>query len=194
MSVASVEWLLRRTGVEATMVKNMTYGDTVLVYENSPGIDWAFGLHAFCGLLWLVVSYVQMVHVPRLRILSHRKFGYFAMLTFCCHVCAGLNALWFDEAKHHPIIKIMLLSPMIGSARHMVSSIMYAKRRDIKRHTDSAVMGFLLSIEGAGTIRTVAYIQGMFAAYLPDFLNGASPCQARYGGRATQCVPSYAAR
>merc|ERR1712079_542342 len=134
-----------------------------------------------------------MVPVHRLSLSLHRRFGHFATLIFACHICASLNNIVFDEAKHVPISKILLMTPVVQGTVCMVHAIERVIHHDNDGHKDYAFLAFLFSIEGAGTIRTVAHVQSMFAKflYLPEHFGGPHICQAQFQGKATECVFGY---
>ena len=161
---------------------------------DSPGIDRAFGLHAFFGLLWVLSCYLQMGPIRNMSVWLHQRFGYLAITAFVCHMLASFNTLIFDEAQHQPLAKVMLGNVVLVSSTYMVLAIKAVKNKDIRGHTDYAVRSFLYSIEGAGTIRTVASIQGLLSPVLPQILIGPAECQNIHLGQATQCIGEYATR
>ena len=76
-----------------------------MVYLNrgeseNPGFDLSLGAHAFFGLLWLVLGFLQIVPVRKAGLHLHRKFGYLAIAAFFMHMWASIYHLLFDEAQH----------------------------------------------------------------------------------------------
>ena len=196
MGVASLQTLVNQ--VPFLPKTNATiYGDAEFVYkseEDSPGIDAHFGLHAGFGILWLLVAFAQMGPLRRLSLVVHRKFGLVAILVFCGHMLASLNNLIFDEAKHHWINRTELGSLTFVSTAYMLLSMKAIWNGRISDHQDYAVRCFLYSIEGAGTIRQVAYIQSLASPFVPSLVSGPGDCQAIHFGEATHCFKQYLVR
>jgi hypothetical protein len=187
--ILTFPWLLNVLGVRT--LSGQQREDTYLVYPkeaDAPGIDRAFGLHAFCGMLWLVAAYVQMVHVKRWGGASlHRKCGYIVSLAFLGHMTGSLNILYQDITKNPIVVKLMLLSVVVTSATYFFQAMKHAFNKEIQLHTDSMVRCFLYSIEGAGTIRTVGWIMIMLG-------KGPTFCQAKYGSLSCHCTWPYVSR
>lgn len=205
MGVASVQTFVNKVpGLDNPLVRSITgtsnatiYGDAQFLYkteEESPGIDTNFGLHAAFGLLWLLVAFVQMGPLRRLSLAMHRKFGLVAILVFCGHMLAAINNLIFDEAKHHWINRTGLGSLTFLSTAYMLLSMKAIWEGRISEHQDYAIRCFLYSIEGAGTIRQVAYMQWIASPYVPSLFSGPGECQSIYSGEATHCVEQYFVR
>ena len=107
------------------------YSDATFLYRDeseNPGIDRAFALHAFYGILWVLVAFLQMVPVRKASLDLHRSFGYisgqksillyFSLpmaklrstnrarffpvsgATFFLHMWASINNLAFDYSNH----------------------------------------------------------------------------------------------
>lgn len=191
MGVSSVAWMLNKMGL---LSRDIPHGDSAFVYRTTSSIDRSFGLHAFFGLLWICVAFAQIVPIQSFSLARHRQFGIFALLSFVGHMSASINNVISDEAEHHPMSKMMLLSSVCLSIVHMARSIFQITKRDVTGHKDNAVLAFLFSIEGAGTIRTVQHIQLFFKIVLPPVFAGPSDCQNMYGGKATHCAESYCLR
>ena len=202
MGVASIQTLVNKVpGLDNPFIRTIVpvsnetiYGDAQFIYSDersSPGIDRAFGLHAFFGITWILTAHIQMVFTRKQSLSLHQKFGYFAILTFFAHMGAALNNLIFDEAKHHMINRVGLGSLVFLSTTWMLLSIKAAMDRDIPKHKDYIIRCFLYSIEGAGTIRTIAYLQYIFSPFVPEIFAGPAKCQAMFGGQATYCVLPY---
>jgi len=194
MTVSTLHWMLSRVGLSWLCPEGLAYGDTVFVYEKSPTVDKAFGLHAFFGMLWLLCAYLQMGPIVYRSKKWHRVFGSFALAAFMGHIFASLNNLLVDEAKHHPFAKMMLLSPVVMSVTYFTRSMMFIKNGDKENHIDNAIIGFLYSIEGAGQIREVALWQLVLKPWIPEQFQGPLDCQGLAGGRATHCVSTYCTR
>ena len=202
MGVASIQTVVNNVpGLDNAVVRSIVgtsnatiYGDAQFLYadeKDAPGIDRAFGLHAFFGLLWLLFAFLQMVPIRKINLAMHGKFGYITIAVFLGHMLAALNNLIFDEAKHSAVNRIGLGSLTFVSSTYMVLSILAAKNHDIPTHTDYAIRCFLYSIEGAGTIRQVAYMQWLLAPYVPSIFAGPGECQLLHMGQATNCVVPY---
>ena len=129
--------------------------------------------------------------ILKFSLIIHRKFGYVSVAVFISHMLASINNLIFNEAEHHWLNRAGLGSLTIVSTAYMILSIKAVKQGDIPGHTDYAIRSFLYSIEGAGTIRQVAYLQWLASPYVPSLLAGPGPCQLVHLGKATHCVPAY---
>lgn len=191
MGVSSLAWLLTKMGI---LDRDIPYGDSTFVYKTTPSIDRSFALHAGCGLLWIMAAFAQMVLVRRYKLAWHRKYGYAVLLVFFMHMGAALNCVFADEAKHHPLSKALLMSSAFSSITHMLRGIRDVARKDVESHEIHSVVAFLYSIEGAGTIRTVAHLQLFMKSSLPSVFHGPTDCQAIYSGQAAQCVAEYCIR
>lgn len=191
MGVSSLAWLLNRLGFPR---RDIPFGDSLFLYGNTAGIDRSFGLHAVCGLLWILVAFAQMVLVRRYKVVWHRKYGYATIFVFFMHMAACLNVLLADEAKHHPLSKTLLMSSAFLSTIHMLRGTRGAISGDVAGHEANSVVAFLYSIEGAGTIRTVQHVQLLFKPVLPSVFCGPGDCQALHNGEAGKCVVSYCVR
>jgi len=177
------------------------------------GIDLAFGLHAGFALVWIICAYIQLVHTDRKRLsqpcplsagsgtlahyiartkrlLSHRVFGYVALTAFLCHILASNFNLFMNVLQHKPLPRIMLIITSVSSLSYMIKAILIAihKPNDwLNSHTDNMILCFLLSIQGAGTIREIAQLQQWLGC-------GPVLCQNQNGGLATNCMWSYVFR
>ena len=202
MGVASIQTLVTTLpGLDNTLIRSIVGRSNATVYEDaqflypdeksSPGIDNAFGLHAFFAVLWLLTGFLQMGPILRFSLIIHRKFGYVSVAVFISHMLASINNLIFNEAEHHWLNRAGLGSLTIVSTAYMILSIKAVKQGDIPAHTDYAIRSFLYSIEGAGTIRQVAYLQWLASPYVPSLLAGPGPCQLLHLGKATHCGPAY---
>jgi hypothetical protein len=195
MGVSSTQWVLNRLGLGwLTLRSGMAHDDSLFIYNTTKTVDKAFGLHAFFGLLWLISAYLQMGPIQVRSKALHRKFGYFASFALIGHILASLNNLYMDEAKHQPMAKMMLLSPVFLTITYFARSAVAIKNRDISGHTDNAILGFLYSIEGAGAIREVSQWQLWLKPWLREPFQGPGDCQSLAGGMATHCVTTYCMR
>jgi len=153
------------------------------------GIDVAFGMHAAASLTWVICAYVQIVHGSRFG-KFHRRFGYVALLAFIAHTCCALFNLYTDVVRHTPLPKMMLASSLLTSAGLMFQAIRTVVKKEhgwLLKHQNEMVQCFILSIQGAGTIRMVSHIE-TFLGY------GSVRCQAQHSGMATQCLWPYVYR
>lgn len=195
MGVSSPQWLFNKIGLGAlTEPEGLVHHDSLFVYKATPTVDKAFGLHAFFAILWLVSGYLQMGPIRVRSTAAHRRFGYFALMAFIGHMAGCLNNLFVDEAQHQTVAKMMLLSPVFLSITYFIRSFVSIKQKDIESHKDTAFLGFLYSIEGAGAIREVAQWQIWLKPYIAEVFQGPAACQALAGGRATNCVAAYCMR
>jgi len=174
------------------------------------GIDLAFGLHAGCALIWIICAYIQIVHTSKKhcctlsagsgilarciartkRWLSHRVFGYVSLTFFFCHILASNINLFMNVLQHKPLPRIMLIITSMSSVSYMIKAICVAihKPKDwLNSHKDNMILCFLLSIQGAGTIREIAQVQQWLGC-------GPVQCQNQNGGLATNCMWPYVFR
>eukprot|EP00092_Neocalanus_flemingeri_P014056 GFUD01015164.1.p1 GENE.GFUD01015164.1~~GFUD01015164.1.p1 ORF type:complete len:369 (+),score=18.85 GFUD01015164.1:63-1109(+) len=151
--------------------------------ETVPGIDFAFGLHAFGGLFWILTAWVQIYFLKNSKA-WHRAFGVVAILSFVLHMLASIYNLYFDYMKHRPLPRLMLFMICMDSIICMVTSIVRAMRKDITGHRDAMMRCFIYSIEGSGTIRWIANLQELLGV-------GPTNCQNQWNGLATNCMYSY---
>jgi len=195
MGVSSCQWILNQFGLGwLTLRTGMAHDDSLFVYETTKTVDKAFGLHAFFGLFWLCSAYLQMGPIQVRSKAVHRKFGYLALFALLGHILASLNNLYVDEAKHQSLSKMMLLSPIFLTVTFFARSFVCIMRRDLSNHVDSAILGFLYSIEGAGQIREVSQWQLLLKPWVGEQFQGPGDCQSLAGGRATNCVTTYCTR
>jgi len=160
--------------------------DESFVYKTEKkekGIDFAFGFHAFAGLLWLSTGWVQMSLLKTSKA-WHRMFGIVAISSFSLHMVASLNNLYFNYMKHTPLPRLLLLMACVDSILCMTTAIIRARRKDYTGHRDAMIRCFVYSIEGAGTIRTVATVQAFLGM-------GPTDCQILWNGTSTHCLYSY---
>lgn len=83
------------------IISNFT--DAAFLYRDeveNPGIDSAFGLHAFYSLLWPLLAFLQMAPIRKMSLKLHGYFGYIAMASFFMHMWASYNILFFDDGQH----------------------------------------------------------------------------------------------
>lgn len=158
------------------------------------GIDISFGLHAGFALMWLICSYIQMVHADKIagtkRWLSHRVFGYVAFTSFFCHIFASNFNLFMNVLQHKPLPRIMLIITSMSSITYMIKAIRVARHKPegwLKSHQDNMMLCYLRSIQGAGPIREVAQLQQWLGC-------GPVLCQNQNGGLATNCMWPYVFR
>lgn len=160
--------------------------DESFVYKTerkTKGVDFAFGFHAFSGLFWLLTAWVQMSLLKTSKTL-HRMFGVVAIISFSMHMVASLYNLYFDYMKHRPLPRLLLAMACMDSIICMVTAITQARRKDLAGHRDAMIRCFIYSIEGAGTIRTIASLQAFLGL-------GPTECQILWNGTATHCLYSY---
>jgi hypothetical protein len=164
-------------------------GEPMAGTGSAKGIDLAFGIHAGCSLLWLVVGYIQIVHVPRTKRM-HRLFGYISLLSFIMHTFGSLFSLYMDIVRHQALSRIILLNAAVVSSVNVKKAIclaIYKPKGWLKRHQDLMVMAFMITIQGAGPIRTIAQVQVWTGT-------GPIACQNMHGGMATDCMWPYVFR
>lgn len=122
-------------------------------------MDLVFGCHAFFALLWVLTAYVQMVVMrkPKWRA-WHAAFGRLAALSFACHVVAALAIVAYDTPRNTRLNKAKLIEVTLSSTVCFARSIWHATHGRQAAHRQWMVACFVLSIEGAGTIRSVTLL------------------------------------
>ena len=78
-----------------------------------------------------------------------------AFLSFGCHIAAALGILWYDSPRSTTLNKLKLLEVTITSSACFARALHHAFAGRRRAHRQWMVTCFILSIEGAGTIRTV---------------------------------------
>jgi len=158
--------------------------------EPVKGIDLGFGLHAGCGMVWLVCAYIQIVHTRRMGRRAHKIFGYISMLAFLSHVGASCFTLYTDVVRHKTLPRMLLIGSSFSSVNYMVQAMCLTRKRPqgwVTKHKDLIFLCFIYSIQGAGTIRAIAQVQMWLHC-------GPVVCQAAHGGMATECMWAYTFR
>ncbi len=186
MGIFTVESILSVFGLE-TRSGVYPYPDTYLIYPQNRTLDVGFSFHAFFGLLWLLMVFVQMVPLATKFQRGHKIFGYLIQFSFVGHLAAAVSLLLIDTQHHHWLPKFMLMSPVLSSITYMFLGIQSIRRGDVSKHIDQMFRCFIYSIEGAGTIRTVEFFLWL-AGQGPTF------CQSTHGATATHCVTPYVLR
>jgi len=181
MGIFTIESFLSIFGLESVKAE---YPDAYLIYPQEVVLDTGFSYHAFFGLLWLLMAFIQMVPLAMKNKRIHRIFGYIIQFSFLAHLIAAVSLLLINTQQHHWLPICMLMSPVVRSGRYMILGIKSARRGDIEQHIDQMFRCFIYSIEGAGTIRTVGYLL---------WLGGLGPtyCQTENCATATNCVEPY---
>jgi len=157
-----------------------------LVYNQEASLDTGFSYHAFFGLLWLLVAFIQMGPLTK-NIKLHRTFGYVIQFAFWGHLIASVSLLILDTQQHHWLPIFLLMSPVIRGSFCMIMGVHKARTGCLEQHGDYMFRCFIYSIEGAGTIRTVAYLLWLVGL-------GPTFCQSANGATATLCVAPYVLR
>ena len=127
------------------------------MYPTTRGMDLFFGCHALFGLLWVAVAYAQMVVLQRSRA-RHAAFSKVAFGSFACHIAAALAILAFDAPRNSVHNKLKLLEVTVTSSGCFFVAVRHAFARRQHEHRRWMVACFLLSIEGAGTIRSITLL------------------------------------
>ena len=124
-------------------------------------IDFLFWMHAIFGLLWVLTAWVSMYILQDDRAL-HRKFSVVPIIFFCFHSLAALSNLYHNIAKNSLLPRLFLIRSIIDCVILMVTAIIRVKKKDVQGHKNAMIQCFIYSIEGAGTIRTVKFLQIVF--------------------------------
>ena len=138
---------------------------------------------AFFGILWLLVAWIQASLIKTIKA-WHRNFNLVSTLPFVLHICSSFYIINIDYTNHTPIPQLLLNMFCLDSIVCFVVALFHAKRNDYVGHKDAMFRSFLYSIEGAGTIRTVATIQA-FLGLGPDI------CRDIGHDFETSCIYSY---
>jgi len=168
-------------------------------------LDRAWIPHAFFGLLWLCFGAFQMINFDYSSPNLHKHMGKVATLVFLGHMAAAAYNLYTDALNHTWVNKVLLSVDLYDGFYYMVRGLMdiYGKKNDWRvAHKDHMFLAFISSIEGAGTIRTIANFHWLLEiAGLPSnsFLykilgTGLGKCQATYRTVGTVCEVPYSFR
>jgi uncharacterized membrane protein len=185
MGVFTIESILFLFGLATR--PGTRYPDTYLIYPQYAALDRGFSQHAFFGLLWLSMAFVQMAILARRHERAHKVFGYVIQVAFIGHLASAVSLLLTNTEQHPWVTKLVLLSPVTLSATFMLLGIGSIRRGEVSRHVDRMFRCFVYSIEGAGTIRTVGYMLWLAHA-------GPTFCQSEHGATSNHCVSSYVLR
>lgn len=149
--------------------------------------DKAFGLHALCAIMWMVFGYIQMVWTPRFRTKSrllHKIFGYVSLCVYLCHCMGALN-IWSTDHEQHSFLNrcclfMAFLGPFIMVFEGMKPALIARlngtsmKAKKFFDHRYIMCQAWIFSLNGAGTIRTIAIIES-------NLNYGSVMCQVKYG-------------
>jgi len=114
----------------------------------------------------------------------HRIFGYLTVAVLALHTTGALLILYEDVEGHTLLNKALLLSSLASTVYNVAGSIKEAVNKNFTAHRIMMVQAFISSLDGAGTIRTVAQIQ-MMLGYGPIW------CQCEYGSVRGNCDWTY---
>jgi hypothetical protein len=156
--------------------------DVYLAYPKSASIDRAFIPHAFFGMLWLIMAYLHICRSKTLqKYIKRKNLAYLSAISFLSHIICSVRCLWLDPMKHHPLPRMMLLSSALSATASFITGVKEARNGNLKGHETAMMNCFLYSIEGAGTIRTAAYILALMG-------KGPSFCQQDNNAVLSSCV------
>lgn len=165
-------------------------GDVVPGVGPVVGIDMAFALHAFFGLLWMTSGYITICHAHKFHRKGHKYAGYVSALTFAGHCCAAAYCLYTDVVRHTAVPKLILFYVLVSSISKFLIAMKFARNKSrgwMNKHMDFMVDCYITSLAGAGPTRFVSQVQ---------YWLGSDPsiCANKYGGMASQCQVSYVNR
>ena len=126
-----------------------------------PTGDRAMGYHAVLALLWITAAYINVVHI-KIGTVYHKIFGYITFMIFLFHAIAGYHLVYQDIEQHSYLNICILLYSMTRTTKLMLRAINAARRGNIEEHQTLMVHTFIASLDGAGTIRTVGFVQTLF--------------------------------
>lgn len=161
--------------------------------SNTQAMDNTWVAHATAGMMWLTVSWIQIVIIPKYFPKWHRRTGPAVLMVLFIHLGCAFNILIHDQQKQNTLNKVALSSlPFIATVYAMVGAfkaVMYLLSGEktqslINDHKDRMIVGWLWSISGAGPIRIVA-------AVTEPFGYGPLGCMEKHGSEATECLWPY---
>ena len=166
----------------------VTVGGLLPAYKGvaeHPTKDRTFGLHAVFALLWMTMAYIQICFVDhKTRSSAHKIFGYLTVVSLIIHSTGSLLILYEDVENHTLLNKTLLFSSLLSTVLTVFQAIKAAIDGNHTEHRVLMVRAFISSLDGAGTIRTVAAIQ-MVLGCGPIF------CQCDYGKVGGNCDWTY---
>ena len=145
----------------------------------------AFGLHALIAIAWTIMAYIQICLIPNQFTFAHRMFGRLTTVVFIAHAMGAINILVEDVEGHTLLNKLSLLASLLSTSYQFATAIKKAVAdKNYNEHRLWMARTFLSSLDGAGTIRTVAAIQMMFGY-------GPIMCQCEHGKVGGNCDWTY---
>ena len=166
----------------------VTVGGLLPAYDGvaeHPTKDRAFGWHALFALTWMTMAYIQICFMDhKKRTYSHKVFGYMTVLALMLHSMGALLILYEDVEGHTVLNRALLFSSLMATVSTVFQAIREAINGNHTKHRVLMVRAFISSLDGAGTIRTVANIQ-MVLGYGPVL------CQCDYGKVGGNCDWTY---
>jgi len=131
------------------------------------------------------MAYIQICWIDHLKRSSmHKIFGYLTVVALVLHSVGALSILYEDVERHTLLNKLLLFGSLFYTVSTVFRAIKEAMNGHYTEHRVLMVRAFLSSLDGAGTIRTVASIQ---------MLLGCGPiyCQSVYGKVGGHCDWTY---
>merc|ERR1719192_2071625 len=136
---------------------------------------------------------------------AHKLFGYVSLLVFAGHMIAAGNNLIFNAMEHTLINRLLLLNDLTEGSLYIAKGMMniFERRKGwLQAHKNNMFLGFVTTIEGAGTIRTIAFVHylmnraGVNKTSLVWKISGAGiqECLATYKTAAGVCARPYTMR
>merc|ERR1719229_1485704 len=135
------------------------------------------------------MAYIQMCHIDNRHNkdgtnTKHKVFGRLTGVAFLLHTVGALSLLYEDVEGHSPLNKLILASSLMGTSYKFIVAMCHAIKGKINEHRLWMTNAYLSSLDGAGTIRTVAAIQMLFGY-------GPIACQIEYGQVGDNCDWTY---
>ena len=106
------------------------------------------------------MAYIQICFMDHKKHPSlHKIFGYLTVLALILHSMGALLVLYEDVEEHTLFNKVLLFWSLFSTVSTVFQAIKEAINGNQTGHRVLMVKAFIYSLDGAGTIRTVANIQ-----------------------------------
>ena len=125
--------------------------------EERPGIDSAFSLHIIAGLSWLTCGFLQFFTKNMISKRAHRQLGYVSCAVLLFHLTSSTYMIYMNNMLHPALTRMMLFQDVFTFGFLAVEGIYAARNKESEKHQDIMVHSFVISVDGAGTIRFAAF-------------------------------------
>merc|ERR1712045_974478 len=90
------------------------------------------------------------------------------MVALLFHVSVGTFMIYMNNMQHGHLTRMALFRDMISVACLSIGAVYAARRGKHDHHRDLMVRAFIISVEGAGTIRFAVMVMGLLTNFLAE--------------------------